>query len=546
MVELTQEQALERLRDKSWRMSHLYKINTKDKRLITYKRKLAQSNYAARKALRNLILKARQLGFTTECLLDFFDDTITTPNTHTAIVAHKADKVVKLFEIVKRAYENMPDELKPRVSFDNRNEIYFPELDSKIYVTMDSRGETVHNLHVSEAHFIKNAGDMLAGTLESVPKDGHINLESTGNGVAGDFYEKWEDQDSEFKKHFYNWLWDPDYQEETDKPIEVLLDEYRTLALRFGTIPDIYERFNLTPAQLNWYSAKVKRHKQLVVQEYPTTALEAFLATGRNVFSMQDLQKHKAMPPIDRRWSDLLIWEKPLKGFKYVIGIDASEGRGGDNATIEVINAQTGEQAAEFANNFTPPDKLAYLAIQIGKEYNNALLVPESNNHGHAVIQILRPRYYNLYRRQVIDTVTREQVDVIGFNTSGMTKPLLVDNLEEAVREKGITVQSEEALKELKIFVQTDEPGHHGYGAEGSGHDDRVMALGLAVQGIRDIPQQRKHETLAEKKLKEYSAKHGLPPVFQEEDPIFPPDLPQGAQVMTGRNRPNSMIVRRQ
>lgn len=546
---MTQEEeiawAMEKLRDKDWRMNHLYKIKTKNKTLSVFKRNLAQQNYVARKKNKNLILKARQLGFTTECLLDFFDDTITNPNTNTAIIAHKQDKVVKMFEMVKRAYDNMPEEIRPKSSLDNRNEIYFPELDSKIYVTMDTRSETVNNLHVSEAHFIRNAEEMLAGTLESVPKGGKINLESTGNGVAGKFYEEWEDPESEYTKHFYNWLWDEEYQEDSSKSLEQLLEEYRSLSLRFGTIPDIYKQFDLTKSQLVWYIGKVKRHKQLVVQEYPTTALEAFLATGRNVFHMSDLQSYAVLPPIERKYGDLLIWEKPLQNFRYVMGVDASEGRGGDNAVIEVLNAYTGEQVAEFANNYTPPDKLAQLAIEIGHYYNNALIVPESNNHGHAVIQVLRPRYWNLYRRETQDTLTGTKNEIIGWNTTGMSKPLLVDNLEEAVREHTTKINSEETLKEMKIFVQTDESGKQGYGAEGSGHDDRVIAYGLAIQGIRDTPRQKKFESVVEKKMREYAAKHGLPENFKtEEDMDFPPDGPVPSGIITGKSRPNSGLRR--
>ena len=528
------------LSNKEFRMNHFYKIKTKNKTIETYTRNLAQENYSSTKGSRNLILKARQLGFTTECLIDFFDDTISHSNTNTAIIAHKQDKVVKMFEIVKRAYDSIPIEIRPKSSLDNRNEIYFPELDSKIYVTMDTRSETVHNLHVSEAHFIRNAEDMLAGTLESVPKDGRINMESTGNGVAGWFYNEWEDPESEYKKFFYNWMWGDEYQEDSFKTLDQLLDEYRSLSLRFGTIPDIQKKFDLTKEQLAWYISKVRRHKQLVVQEYPTTALEAFLATGRNVFHMSDIQSYLAIPPIERKYGDLLIWEKPLKNFRYVMGVDASEGRGGDNAVIEVVNAYTGEQVAEFASNYTPPDKLAQLAIEIGHYYNNALIVPESNNHGHAVLQVLRPRYWNVYRRESIDTRTGEKNEIIGWNTTGMTKPLLVDNLEEAVREHQVKINSEDLLKELKIFVQTDDSGKQGYGAEGAGHDDRVIAFGLAIQGIRDTPRQKKLETIVEKKMREYAAKHGLPVNFKTEDEMFfPPDGPKPSDIITGRTRPN-------
>jgi hypothetical protein len=544
MTEAEQKQidaAANLLGSKRWRMNNLYKIKTKRKTLEIFHRNTAQQNYALTKTNKNLILKARQLGFTTECLIEFLDDTLTNANTSTAIIAHKQDKVVKMFEIVKRAYDNLPEYLKQRSSLDNRNEIYFPESDSKIYVTMDTRSETVNNLHVSEAHFIRNAEDMLAGTLESVPKDGRINLESTGNGVAGKFYEEWEDPQSEYTKHFYNWMWDDDYAEFSEKPIEQLLDEYHTLSLLFGTIPDIFTRFDLTKEQLVWYMDKVKRHKQLVVQEYPTTSLEAFLATGRNVFHMADLQSYKAIPPIERKYGDLFIWEKPLKDFRYVIGVDASEGRGGDNGVIEVINAYTGVQAAEFASNYTPPNKLAELAIEIGHYYNNAMLVPESNNHGHAVIQILRPRYWNLYRRESTDTLTGQKNEIIGWNTTGMTKPLLVDNLEEAVREHSTTINSEELLKEMKIFVQTDEGGKQGYGAEGTGHDDRVIAYGLAIQGIKDTPRQKKIESVVEKKMREYAERHGLPQEFKTIDELdFPTDSPVDNPVLNRHNRPNS------
>lgn len=540
------EEAAAFLRNKDWRMSHLYKIQTKEKKLLTYKRKLAQQNYSIRKSNKNLILKARQLGFTTECLLDFLDDTIFTPNTTTAIIAHEKEKVVKLFEIVKRAYDNIPAEIRATASLDNRNEIYFPELDSKIYVTMDARSGTVHNLHVSEAHFIPRAEKMLAGSLEAVPKEGRINLESTGNGVGGYFYEEWEDEQSEFSKHFYNWLWDPGYFEIATKSLDEMRAEYNALSVRYGTIADIYDRFNLTPEQFAWYIAKVRRHKELVVQEYPTTSLEAFLATGRNVFHMIDLQKHVTKNPIERKWSDVLVWEQPLKGFKYVMGIDPAEGRGGDNSVIEVFNAHTGEQAAEFASNYISPDRFASLAIDIGTFYNKALAVVEVNNHGHAVIQAMRPRYSNMYRREIIDRVTKEKHDIIGWLNNGTTKPLLVDNLEESTREKGIEIYSEELIKEMRVFVQTDDPGKKGYGAEGTAKDDRVIACGLAVQGIKEMPRMKKPESIAEKKLREYAARHGLPSNFQdfqeEEKLQFPPDQPRPSQIITARDRPNVRI----
>lgn len=533
---MTEEEAKAKLADRTWRLNHLYKIKTKDQKLKTFRWNIAQADYNEAKTELNIILKARQHGFSTEGLIDLLDRTITTPNTNSAIVAHEQKTVQTLFEIVKRAYENLPKELKPRVSFDNRNELYFPDLDSKIFVTLDTRGQTVHNLHVSEVAFIKNADEKMTGILESVPKGGRITLESTANGMGGMFYEEWCNPHGQFKKHFYNWMWAEEYREPTDKTIEELDAEYRELSVRYGTIPDIRQKYMLDKEQYNFYIQKVRRHKQFVMQEYPTTVTEAFIASGRNVFHISDLNKHILLAPIDRVFGDVLVWEKPLTGFKYVIGCDVAEGLGGDYSTIEVLNAHTGEQAAEFQSNHIPPDMLGDLLISLGKMYNNALLVVEVNNHGRSVLDGIKKRYANIYRREIFDKVTQERTEALGFRTTGTTKPMLVDILEESIRHEDIKVRSYELMKELKVFVQTDEQGKQGFGAEGTAHDDLVIAMGLAVQGIRHTPKAKRPMTIAEQKIKKYISQHGLPEHFTSEQ--------NHVNILTGRNRGRSGLRR--
>jgi len=540
---MTEEKALVLLNDKEFRMNHLYKIITKDSKLITYKWNLAQEDYNNNKVDLNIILKARQHGFSTDGLLDLLDRTISTKHTNSAIVSHEQKNVQTLFEIVKRGYENLPDQLKPRVSFDNRNELYFPELDSKIYVTLDTRGHTVHNLHVSEVAFIKNAEERMTGILESVPRGGRITLESTANGMGGMFYEEWNNPHGQFKKHFYNWMWAEEYRVPTDKMMDELDAEYRELSVKYGTIADIRTRYMLDKEQFNFYIQKVRRHKQYVMQEYPTTVTEAFIAAGRNVFHIADLNKHVLLNPIQRIYGDVLVWEQPLKGFKYVIGCDVAEGLGGDYSTIEVLNAHTGEQVAEYRSNHIPPDMLGTMLINLGKYYNNALLVIEVNNHGRSVIDGIKRKYANIYRRETFDKVTREKTEALGWRTTGTSKPMLVDVMEEAIRHEDVKVRSEELMKELKVFVQTDEQGKQGYGAEGTAHDDLVIAFGLAIQGIRHTPKAKKPETIAETKLKKYINQHGLPTNFRSED-VRPTSEQNHATILTGRNRGHSGLRR--
>lgn len=517
---MTEQEALDKLKDPFWRINHLYKIKTKDQRLITFKQNLAQSAYYSSKTNRDIILKARQLGFTTEKLIEQLDYTIFNKNTNSAIIAHQRDKVTILFEIVRLAYDHLHPSIKPLASYENRNELYFPELGSKIFVALDTRGETIHNLHVSELAFIEHAEERMLGILESVPKGCPISFESTANGMAGYFYETYVDDRNEFKKHFYNWAWDSGYSEPAIDSLDVLHRTYSELAIQYGLIPDIYDRFALSLEQYTWYVNKVIRLRQAVVQEYPTTAIEAFIASGRNVFSVMDLNKHVTSPALDRKWHDLFIWEKPLEGFKYVIGCDPSEGIGGDNAVIEVFNAYTGEQAAEFASNRVPPDILAGYLMEIGKYYNNALIVLEVNGTmGGAVLTNLRGKYANMYQRETFDKHSREISHSLGWKTTGVTKPILVSDLEARIREQSVHINSHECIREMRTFVQTDEPNKQGFGAEGTAKDDRVMACGLAVQGFKMIPKQATPKSLAQQKLEEYVKRHQIPDVFMNEKP---------------------------
>lgn len=495
-----------KLQDKSWRMNHLYKIKTKDQKLIQFKQNAAQRDWSNnRHILWRMILKARQLGFSTEGLIDLLDETITHKNTNSAIIAHERQKVQVLFEIVRRAYENMPQELRPKISFDNRNELYFPDLDSKIFVTLDTRGETIHNLHVSELAFVKNAEEKMAGILASVPKGGRVTFESTANGMSGYFFDEWMNEDSIMGKFFYNWMWNEEYSLETDKTLEELHDIYLPIARRYSLIEDLIEQYNPTPEQMAWYIDEAKKQKDKMRQEFPTTPLEAFISSGTNIFFYEDLTAHQTDVPITTKYAgNFKCWEEPLQGFRYVMGVDTSEGFGGDNSVICILNAHTGEQVGEYVSNTIKPDELAGIVIELGKWYNNAYAVIEYNNSGISTINTLKNKYYNLYRREQYDKTSKKMTDAVGWRTTGTTKPLLVDQLEEAVREQSIFVRSEETIKEMQTFVRTDEPGKQGYGAEGSNKDDRVIAIGLAFQGIRNLPALKPPKNSVQRNLEEY------------------------------------------
>lgn len=493
-----------------WRLSHLYKITTKDRRLAIMKPNPAQTDYYKNRSLRDMILKARRIGFSTFRLIEMLDDTLTTNNINSAVIAHERDKVQKLFKIIKLAFNHLPEELKPRVSYDSKNELEFPDLNSKIYVAMDTRSETVHNLHVSEVAFIRDVEDKMLGILESVPNEdqgGKICFESTANGMGGYYYDTWDDERNEFKKHFYNWVWDPENSTKTDEEWDELIGEYIPLADQYGLIPRIWDDLKLTKEQFRWYIAKARRNKKKMAQEYPSTALEAFITSGRNVFDMRDIQAHKAITPIMRKWGKLEIWEEPLEDAVYSIGVDVGEGLGLDNSVIEVYNAGTGVQAGEYVSNDIPPEELGEMVVAVAKYYNHALVVPEINNQGIATLnKIKNLKYTNrVYRREIFDKNSKSYVKRgLGWKTTKGNKAVLISNMNEALSDKTITINSEIVLKETRTFVYTDEGGRQGMGAENGKKDDTIIATSLALWGFKELPSMKKKKSIAQEKMEEH------------------------------------------
>lgn len=104
---------------REWRLNNLYKIVTKDKRVVVFKMndgqwelRIAEEEQRAKnpeKGLRFIILKARQIGFTTYKAVYNLDRALFYPNQAIVLTAHNRERAQEIFKnIVKFAYDNMP------------------------------------------------------------------------------------------------------------------------------------------------------------------------------------------------------------------------------------------------------------------------------------------------------------------------------------------------------------------------------------------------------------------------------------------------------
>ena len=104
------------------------------------------------------------------------------------------------------------------------------------------------------------------------------------------------------------------------------------------------------------------------------------------------------------------------------------------------------------------------------------------NNHGLLTLNELKAIYKNLYYRKVKDEISDEWMDKLGWRTSPRTKPILIGNLDKAIRD-GLTIPSKGIIRELLTYIIEDDGKTNA--SEGN-HDDRVMALACAVQGYME------------------------------------------------------------
>jgi len=187
------QKILENVANREWRFNHLYRIRNKQRETVPLRLNAVQQAVRDDNHRFPQILKPRQVGISTLFLIEKLDAAMFHENYTCCVVAHEQDSIRKLFRIVRFAYDNIPDPLKPVLDKGGGSmyELRFPKLNSKIYVDLESRSETIDDLHISEIAFMKNM-DKVNATIDSVPvTTGRISVESTANGL-NDFYDRWQ------------------------------------------------------------------------------------------------------------------------------------------------------------------------------------------------------------------------------------------------------------------------------------------------------------------------------------------------------------------
>lgn len=179
------------------------------------------------------------------------------------------------------------------------------------------------------------------------------------------------------------------------------------------------------------------------------------------------------------------------EGRIYVIGADISEGlETGDYSCIQVIDRLTYEQVGVWHGHL-PPEEVAHILITLGRYYNFAKLIPERNSHGVGVVNKIRElKYPNLYydrdlSKEVLSRQHQTGNKRFGWYTNLENKRLMIQNLSDLFSSGKLKLNDYNTLEEMRTYIY-DDAGHTS--ARSGCHDDRVMALAIALIGFKKTP----------------------------------------------------------
>lgn len=465
IAEMTPEEKIRWMFDPKFYLENFTQIKTKKRTFEPFILNEAQKDLfnelVFNEVKRVILLKARQLGFSTAVAAFFYHDTIMNPGTTSVIIGYNREMTTELLGKIKLFYATTPDELKPKVQYNSRFEISFPNIDSKIIVLPSTesvgRGYTINNLLCTELAMWDKAEEKMTTLEASVPIDGRIVIESTPNGIGNKYHEMWVG-DNGYTKKEYGWWWL--YTAEEIETIRRRMNDPRKFAQEYGL------QF-LASGRMVFDQAAVLGQRKNILHMGDEIKTESGIA----------LKVHEHL--------GMRIYRPPIEGGMYVAGVDTSEGvEGGDYSVVTIFHRQTGEEVA-FFRGLMAPDLLADKLNEWGKYFNNALMVVEINNHGLTTITRLKQlRYPNFYfRPSKMDTSGEPISEKLGWKTTQVTRPFLIDDLNKAMRDDVLTFHSKETLDEMLTFIYNDnnemQPQSKKY------HDDCIFSGGIAFQGFK-------------------------------------------------------------
>lgn len=429
----------------------LLKIEDKDKNLIPFIHNPIQRDYLQKRTPFDLVVKPRQIGFTT-LILGEMQRYVWTRPTSALSLSNTDDNTAKLRLIAERFYNNLPLNFRPARHLANAVMTTYPVMRSEMWIqTAGAKGvgrsSSFTRLHFSEVAYYPDAESVVYGTLQA-GRPVWVVAESTANGAQGWFYEEAMlslDGKSKWTVHFYPWWTDPTYfiPLEAGEALDYSDDELHLI-----------RQHGLTAAQIKWRRDKLREIKHLFPQEYPEDVRACFLTSGMGYFG--DIEGCYTAP----------MGATPQEGHKYIGAIDWGQMQ--DKSVLSIADKTTRQQVDLLMLNQMPYPDIRHQFIRKLKYWNVDSCSAEINSASGNVDSLRREAYNEGWRGSII-----------GYQTTNQGKAADMSSLRDALHDGQFELLPIDEQKVQMRVLQVKQTAGNAWKIEAmSGqHDDIPIVL---------------------------------------------------------------------
>jgi len=530
--------------------------------------------------------KYRQAGISTTTCAYIAWYVMFNSNRQVAIVADKLETARdELMSDVVEFIECCPEWLRPKTGRDSdknlkdtqKLKLYDNGSRLGAFSSKGLRGMTPTLLFWDETAWTEKGDKFWTSAKPTLQTGGRAIMVSTPNGLDPVFYKTFngarQDENHPFVAVELWWYNDPRYNKNLvwlknkGKQNEIrLVDEGWSIQKRIQLMNDGWD------ASSPWFENEVSSANgdmRKIAQEI----LCSFLGSGDNFIAeeyLKRIEENEIRTPIRQEYIDLnmWIWEDPIVGETYLMGVDASPGHGEDNSTINItrtveiieekVITKGGKvkkvkikrhkliQVAEYYGKVTP-QMLAEIAYQYGKRYNNAYCVVDiTGGYGvQTVEKLLEFGYGDVHYAEVTHKPSRDRlqgyikqgsktmsdgkvitVDLIPGFFIGNNRASVLLELQRAIHLEDVMIRSIRLLNELKTFVTI--AGNRVADHKRSFHDDSIMGLAVSLYVLNfDMAKFKESKGITEKMLNAILTNNDINDIRQNKlknKPMISPD----------------------
>ena len=392
------------------------------------------------------------------------------PDSTILVAAHKYLGAQEIMQRVRYGYESCPDHIRAGVVSYNKGSIDFDNgsrIASQTTTENTGRGMSISLLYADEFAFVRPtiAKEFWTSISPTLATGGKAIITSTPNSDEDQFAYLWKGANK--------------CEDEYGNPTDIGINGFKAFRAKWQEHPDRDEKW---AAQQRAALGEERFRREMECE---------FVIDDETLISAIKLLDLEGREPI--RKTGQVRWYKEINPNNiYVVALDPSVGTGGDPAAIQVFEANTTDQVAEWRHNQTDiPTQIRIMADiidiihEVVKNDQSIYYSVENNAIGEAALISIaewgEERIKGYFLSDNSSAGSRKMRK--GFNTSNKTKLAACAKLKNLVESGRMKINSRNLVSELKNFVANGPS----YKAKMGETDDLVMATILTVRMLQQL-----------------------------------------------------------